>query len=163
MKVNDTGDVSVKGEMPAGKKQRRLWKYYSAVLWNIIFFFFINLYPLWISKTRGGVTNDYIKVLLAMDVSVITIIIGNAVLIAFSPKRLRELIEFFISVTSLISVSVFLGIFPLDFSHIAGSWLNTVIRCLLIAGIVGTSIGTISSLIKFIKAIMLTDSKVLLL
>lgn len=130
---------------------QRAGKYFASILSNLIFFFFINLYPLWIGKTHGAVTNDWVKALWAMDVSIITVILGNIILIAHYRKWLRALIELLISVTALVSASVFYAVFPLDFSHIAGQWLNTVVRVLLIIGMAGILIGSIRSLVSLFK------------
>lgn len=152
-------DVPETEESVSRKKQKRLWKYSRSILSNVIFFFIINLFPLWITKTKGVVTSDWINVLWAMDLAIVTVVLGSIILIAYSPKWLRSLIEFLMSITALISVVVFLNVFPLNFSLVSLSWLNSVIKALLIVGIVGASIGIIASLAKFIKAAAAFDLK----
>lgn len=133
------------------EETRKRGKYPASIISNLIFFFLINLFPLWIGKTQGVVTSNWVKVLWAMDLSIITVILGDVILIAYYRKWLKSLIEFFISVTALISAAVFYSIFPLDFSHIVGQWLNIAIRVLLIVGIVGAAIGAIASLGRLLK------------
>ena len=135
------------------KAEKRRWNYLNGIISNIIVFFIINLFPLWMPLTHGVVTGKWINALWAMDLSIIVKVLGNILLISYSPKWFRAMIEFFITSAALISISVFFVVFPLDFSILTGPWLNTVIRCLLIAGIVGASIGTIVWLGRFLRSV----------
>lgn len=148
-------EMYMEDEGPAYKSKKRMAKYIASITSNIIFFFIINLYPLWITKTNGVVTNNWISVLWAMDLAIITLVVGYVVLLAYSPKWLRALVEFFIAVTALVSTVVFLIVFPIDFSALVGMWLNTLLKVFLIIGIVGTSIGALVSLVKFVRAMII--------
>ena len=150
-KENSYTEVKNTDESSAIKNKKKRVKYLSRIISNTIFFFLINLYPLWIGYTHGVVTNQWVSVLWAMDITVLTIALGYIILLSYYKKWLRFLIELLISITALISVINFFIIFPLDFSLIGIQWFNTVIRIFLIIGMMGSSIGSIVMLVQFIK------------
>ncbi len=141
------------------KAENKRRSYIGSIVSNIVVFFIINLFPLWLPKTHGVVTNAWINALWAMDLNIIINVCGSIVLIAYSPRWFKALIEFLITGTALISVSIFLVVFPLDFSIIVGPWLNTLVRVFLIVGIVGASIGTFVWLVRFLKAVSEFDDE----
>ena len=47
------------------------------------------------------------------------------------------------SLFSILALSVTLSVFPFDFSELVGEWLNTLLRIVLIVGIVGSGIGAV--------------------
>lgn len=55
---------------------------------------------------------------------------------------------------SLLALVILLTVFPFDFSHFIGEWGITVARIVLIAVIVGTSIGAITHVFKAIGSLI---------
>jgi hypothetical protein len=120
------------------------------VVGNLIALALFNLYPIWRPWTAGVVSEDWVRILWAADLSFLVQICGNLILLFASPRWLRRLMELAFSVTGLLSVAVFYAVFPLDFSRIVGEWLNLLFRVLLVLGMVGASIGVVVNLVRFV-------------
>ncbi len=131
-------------------RERSKGDYAGAVVGNLVGLVIFNLYPVWRPWTHGVVTEDWVRILWAADLSFVAQICGNLILLIVSPRWLARLMELVFAVTGLLSLAVFYAVFPLDFSRIVGEWLNLLFRVILLVGLAGVSIGVIVSLVRLI-------------
>ncbi len=103
----------------------------------------VNTFPLWRQYTQGVVLDDFIRVLWAVNLSVLVQIAANLSMIFYRPPRFAAAAEILTTAAGLLSILVFYVVFPLDFSAVELPWINSLLRVVLIAGMAGASIGFI--------------------
>ncbi len=108
----------------------------------------VNTALVWREWTRGVVLESWADILWAANLSIGLQIVGNVILALYRPPWFSALMRLAFSATGLISAIVFFVVFPLDFSHLVGAWLNTLIRVLVIIGIGGSAIATLVELVR---------------
>ncbi|HVP17910.1 MAG TPA: hypothetical protein VMU36_02875 [Spirochaetia bacterium] len=133
-------------------KEKKTGDYVGAVVANIIVLVFVNTLLLWRQSTQGIVLESWADVLWALDISLGAQIFGNLLLCFYRPPWFSALIRAFLAAAGLMSIIVFYIVFPLDFSHAVGAWLNTLLKVVLIVGMAGSVIGLVIELVRFIRA-----------
>ncbi len=109
---------------------------------------FVNTVLLWRHATNGVILSSWVEILWAADLALVVQVIGNVLLAVYRPARLYSFIQAIFAAVSLVSVIVFYVVFPLDFALIAGDWLNTVARIVLIVAMAGTAISLVVNLVR---------------
>ena len=135
---------------PSGTARRRMSDYIFAVIFNIVFLVVVNKVPDW---NISFITDSFPDILWALNTSIAVSAAGNLVLIFFHPRFLHHLLNAVFSGFAILATSVMLSVFPFDFSEVVGEWLNTLIRVLLIVGIVGSAIAVVVHLVKAVGAL----------
>jgi ABC-type transport system involved in multi-copper enzyme maturation permease subunit len=93
-------------------------------------------------------TGDFVG---AVVVNIIVCVILNTLLLAFyHPPRLQALTRALFAAAGLLSAIVFFIVFPMDFSRLVGSWLNTLLKVLLTIGIGVSLIAFVIECVRFI-------------
>lgn len=131
-------------------KEKKTSECIGAMIGGIIGLIVVNSVPLWAHLTNDIILESWTKILWAANLSMIVQIIGNLFLAIYRPARLYSFIQMILAAAGLVSVIVFYQVFPLDFSHLAGPWLNTLVKVLLLLGMVGTCIAIIVHLVRTI-------------
>ncbi len=131
-------------------KEKRTGELVGSIIGNVFAIAIVNSVLLWRQYTHGAILESWVDILWAANLSVLVQIAGNLILAFYRPPRLYAFMELLFSLAGLLSVIVFFIVFPLDFSLLVGSWLNTLLRVLMIVGIAGGSIGVIVWLVRFI-------------
>jgi hypothetical protein len=134
------------------QKEKTRGDYVGAVIGNLIVLVLANIYPLWRPLTHGVVTEAWVRILWAVDLSLLIQIGGNLILLFASPRALRRFMDLSFAATGLLSVAVFYAVFPLDFSRVVGDWLNLLVRIFLVLAMVGASIGVVVGIFRFFSA-----------
>jgi hypothetical protein len=122
--------------------------YVVAILVNAAVLYAANQWPGW--DVLPFLSDTTPEVLGIVNVSLVVGIILNAVYIAADPPRLRALGDV---VTMSIGIAVLARIwqvFPFDFGDPSSPW-ETVVRVLLVLGIVGSGIGIVVALVTLIR------------
>ncbi len=133
-------------------REKKTADYVSAVVVNIIVLVFVNTLLAWRQHTQGIVLETWAEVLWALDISIGLQIAGNLVLCFYRPAWFSALFRAAFAATGLLSIIVFYVVYPLDFSHAVGAWLDTAFRIVLIVGMAGSVIGFVVELVRFITA-----------
>lgn len=138
-----------------------------AIAWSIallIFFNFYNRYIAWYEPvTSGGettwqvhtlITSDFNSWLPVLTAALVLSIISHAVLIAIDKYVLRQALQIFLDIFSVVVVISLLSIFPFDFSSLPGSdtahWVTIGVTFTLIIMAIGFGIGALVRLIQLI-------------
>ncbi len=129
-------------------KEKRTSELVGSVVGNLIAIAIVNTVLLWRQYTNGVVLESWVDILWAANLSLIVQIVGNILLALYRPARFYSLMQAIYAGLGFVSVLVFYLVFPLDFSHVAGAWLNTLCRALLIVGMAGTTIGFVVQLAR---------------
>jgi hypothetical protein len=130
---------------PAMTPRRRMSDYIFAVIFNIAFLVVVNKVPGW---NIAFITDPFPDILWALNTSLGVSIAGNLILIFFHPRFLHHLLNAVFAGFAILAASVMLSVFPFEFSDLVGEWLNTLVRVVLIIGIVGSAIAVVAHLIK---------------
>ena len=125
-----------------------LGTYISSIVFNGIFLFVINKIPEW---NPAFITESFADVVWILNASIIVQLIGNGLLILFHPLFFHHLVNLLFSVVSFIAVYRIFRVFPFDFSMVK-DWLITVVRIVLVSGMVGTVIACVVHLLGFLTA-----------
>jgi hypothetical protein len=113
-----------------------LWAVHRLPVWKP--FFLLDSYP---------------EVLWALDMSLIVQIVLNLALVFFHPLFFHYLANAVNSLVGIVSLSVLLQVFPVDFSARLGNWANTLFRIVLIVGLVGSAVGGAVNFVRFLRTL----------
>jgi len=118
-------------------KEKTTGNYVGAIIGNIVALAFLNTVLLWRQYTRGVILASWAQ------------IVGNFLLCFFRPCYFSALMRAAFAAVGLLSLIVFYIVFPLDFTELVGTWLNTLIKVLMMIGIACTATGLIVGLVQF--------------
>ncbi len=131
-------------------KEKRTGEFVAAVVLNVIVCVVLNTLLVWRQWTRGVILESWVDILWAANISIGVQIAGNLMLAFYRPPRLQALMRALFSAASLLSAIVFFIVFPMDFSHLVGSWLNTLLKVLLMIGMGVSLVAFVVELVRFI-------------
>ncbi len=110
---------------------------------------FINTVPLWSRFTNGVILDSWANVLWAANLSLVAQIAGNIVLLIRRPARLYAILQAAMTAVSLVSILVFLIVFPIDFNPVGSGWLNVALKIVMV---VGLALGALSLVMFVVRA-----------
>jgi len=122
-------------------REKRTGELTGSAVGNAVCAVLFNTFPLWRQFTQGVVLDDFIRVLWAVNLSVLVQMAGSLSMIFYRPPRFAAVAQILGTAAALVSMIVFYVVFPLDFSVVGAAWANSVLRVALIAGMVGAGIG----------------------
>jgi len=105
-------------DMPSGGKR---FGYFLAILINCAMIYIANNLLVW---DVPYLTNDYMRCLWAINLSLAVTIFSNFIFMFFDRKWFHSLMEAVGTVFSFISTYVFWQIFPLDINEIWANWVH---------------------------------------
>jgi len=129
-------------------KERKTSELTASSIANAIGIVLFNTVPLWRQYTQGVVLEDFVRILWAANLSFLVQIAGNLSLMFYRPPRFAALVQILATSAGLLSLIVFYVVFPLDFSQVGVAWMNSALRIVLIAGMVGAVIGLVVQTVK---------------
>ncbi|MGZ7117743.1 MAG: hypothetical protein ACXVHS_09920, partial [Methanobacterium sp.] len=96
------------------ENKKKNWKaeYITAIIFGLIFLYIVNNLLNWNIYFITGALN---QVLWIINLSIIVTIIGNILLLAYSPQWFRHVIKIIINIISLISTYFVYIVFPFNF------------------------------------------------
>jgi len=119
------------------KKREEKSGYLGAIIVSIIFFYIVNNLLNW---HIYFVTNAFNEVLWIINLSILATIIGNGLLLFYSPIRFIHSVKIIINIISFIAVYKVYEVFPFNFYN---SFYNWGFNILLVLGMIGIVIATI--------------------
>lgn len=132
-------------------------KHLGEVFGGFITLLIFNLYIFWKPLTAGVVTDSWYRILWAVNMATVIQIVGHTALIFVRRKWFRKISKTVFNLASILSLAVFLSVFPVDFSKINLPWLNMLLRIILSIALFGTAIAALVNFIKFLKALVLSE------
>jgi hypothetical protein len=112
-------------------------EYITAIIFNLIFLYIVNNLLNW---HIYFITNAFNEVLWIINLSIIVSIIGNALLLVYSPEMLRHVVKIILNIIAFIAVYIVWMVFPFNFYN---SFYNWGFNILLILAMIGIVIATI--------------------
>jgi len=119
------------------RKREQKSEYFVAIIFNLIFLYIANNLLNW---HVYFITNAFNDVLWIINLSIIATIIGNALLLVYSPERFRHVIKIILNIFAFIAVYFVYEVFPFNFYN---SFYNWGVNILLILAMIGIVIATI--------------------
>jgi len=118
------------------RKREEKSEYIIAIIVNLIGLYIVNNLLNW---HIYFVTNAFNEVLWIINFSIVASIIGNALLLLYSPVRFRHLVKIIINVISFIAVYIVWKVFPFNFYNSFYNWgFNIFLILIMIAIIIAT-------------------------
>jgi hypothetical protein len=133
-------------------KEKTTGDYVGAMIGNVIVLVFMNTVLLWRQHTQGVILESWADILWAANVSLGAQIVGSFLLCFFRPAWFSALMRAAFAAAGLLSIIVFFVVFPFDFSRLVGTWLNTLLKVLLMVGMAGTVVGFLVELVRFFRS-----------
>ncbi|MGZ7067530.1 MAG: hypothetical protein ACXVHT_04450 [Methanobacterium sp.] len=117
------------------ENKKKNWKaeYITAIIFGLIFLYIVNNLLNWNIYFITGALN---QVLWIINLSIIVTIIGNILLLAYSPQWFRHVIKIIINIISLISIYFVYIVFPFNFYNSFINWGVSIFLILIMIGIV---------------------------
>lgn len=129
-------------------KEKKTFELIVSSIANVAGIVLFNTVPLWRQYTQGVVLEDFVRILWAANLSFLVQLAGSLSLMFYRPPRFAAFVQIVTTSVALLSLIVFLAIFPMDFSQIGLAWVNTALRIVLIAAMGGTGISLIVQIIQ---------------
>jgi len=127
-------------------REKRAGELTASVVANAVCAVLFNTSALWRQYTQGVVLDDFIRVLWAVNLSLLVQMAGSMAMIFYRPPRFAAVAQALGTAAAVLSMIVFYVVFPLDFSLVGAAWINSLIRVVLIAGMAGGGIGLLVQL-----------------
>ncbi len=118
--------------------------YVVAIVINVIALFILHSIPGW---NLSFITASFPSTLWAFDLSIGATIVANVLFLAYDAPWFRHLAQLILNVFGFIVVYTLYTVFPFDF----GATGNTIVRILLIIGMVGLGISEIVELVGLLR------------
>ncbi len=123
--------------MERNKKREEKSGYLGAIIVSLIFFYIVNNLLNW---HIYFITNAFNEVLWIINLSILATIIGNGILLFYSPIRFIHSVKIIINIISFIAVYIVYEVFPFNFYN---SFYNWGFSILLVLGMIGILIATV--------------------
>ncbi len=117
--------------MERNRKREEKWGYFGTIIFSLIFYYIVNNLLNW---HIYFITSAFNEVLWIINLSILATIIGNGLLILYSPIRFMHAIKIIINIISFIAVYIVYKVFPFNFYN---SFYNWGFNILLILGLIG--------------------------
>ena len=117
--------------MERNRKREEKWGYFGTIIFSLIFYYIVNNLLNW---HIYFITSAFNEVLWIINLSILATIIGNGVLILYSPIRFMHAVKIIINIISFIAVYIVYKVFPFNFYN---SFYNWGFNILLILGLIG--------------------------
>lgn len=118
-------------------KREQKSEYVTAIIFNLIFLYIVNNLLNW---HVYFVLNTFNEVLWIINLSVIATIVGNFLLLLYSPERFKHVMKIILNIFAFIAVYFVYVVFPFNFYN---SFYNWAFSILLILGMIGIIIAII--------------------
>ena len=119
------------------RKREQKSEYFAAIIFNIIFLYIVNNLLNW---HIYFITNAFSDVLWILNLTIIVTIIGNVLLLVYSPDKFRHVMKIILNIFAFIAAYFLYVVFPFNFYN---SFYNWVVTVLLILAMIGIVIATI--------------------
>jgi hypothetical protein len=118
-------------------KREQKSEYFVAIIFNIIFLYIVNNLLNW---QVYFITNSFNEVLWIINLSIIITIIGNILLLLYSPERFRHVMKIILNIVAFIAVYFVYIVFPFNFYNSFYNWGFSILMILAMIGIIIASI-----------------------
>lgn len=114
-------------------KSQQKSEYFVAIIFNLIFLYIVNNLLNW---HVYFVLNTFNDVLWIINLSVIATIIGNVLLLLYSPERFRHVMKIILNIFAFVAVYFVYVVFPFNFYNSFYNWAFGILLILAMIGII---------------------------
>ena len=119
--------------MERNRKREEKSGYVGTIIFSLIFFYIINNLLNW---HIYFITSDFNEVLWIINLSILATIIGNVLLLLYSPIRFIHAVKLIMNIISFIAVYTVYTVFPFNFYNSFYNWGFNILLILALIGIV---------------------------
>lgn len=142
-----SGHLSEPGEAPPpGRAANATGSYFGGAVVNVVLLVLVNVWPGW--EVVPFLTDRMTLVLGLVNASLVVGIVVNLVRTAWHPPRLKALGDLAIGGVGTAALVRIWQVFPFD---LQGSAWETVVRVLLVLGLVGSGISMLVALVRLVR------------
>lgn len=139
------------------EKKKGVGEYIFSIIVNAALVIAAHKLPDWAFTNPWLQVDAYKSMLWTLDLSFLTHIAGNFMLIFYRPRYIRRLASLMFNIVSIVFLSTFLKVFPVNVLPgfevpVIGLPINSIIKIAAIIGLVGSGIAAIVNLIRLIVA-----------
>ena len=128
--------------MESYKKSERTTEYTVAIIFNVIFLYIVNNLLNW---HIYFITPSFNEVIWIINLSIIAIIIGNALMLLYRLESFRHIMKIIMNIISFIAVYFVYEVFPFNFYNSFFNWGLSIFLILIMIGLI------IASIVEVIK------------
>jgi hypothetical protein len=125
-------------------REARITGYIIAILVNVAFWYLVGNLAAW---DVPFITNDFVLVVGALQLSIGAAILGNAVLVTYDPPWFRHVVQIVLSAFALRATYALYQVFPFR----SGIGLDPLLRIALLVAMVGTGIAILVEVVQLIS------------
>ena len=123
--------------MERNMKNERTSEYIVSIIFNLIFYYIVNNLLNW---NIYFITPALNEVLWIINLSIITTIIGNILLLLYSSESFRHLMKIIINTINFVAVYFVYVVFPFNFNNSFYNWVISIFIVLIMIGLVIASL-----------------------
>ena len=131
--------------MESYKKRDRTSEYIVAIIANIIFLYIVNNLLNWHIYFIAPTFNEVIWII---NLSILTTIIGNALMLLYRPESFRHIIKVILNIVSFVAVYFVYVVFPFNFYNSFFNWGLSIFLILIMIGLIIASLVEVYQLSK---------------
>jgi hypothetical protein len=107
--------------------------YFGTIILSVIFYYIVNNLLNWHIYFITGAFNE---VLWIINLSILVTIVGNVLLLLYSPVRFLHIVKLIINIISFIAVYIVYKVFPFNFYNSFYNWGFNILLILALIGII---------------------------
>ena len=132
------------------KNPESRFSYLVGIVVNLILLYAVNKAPDW---NIVFLTDAYAQIRPVLVTAVLVQIVGNVVMLALYTAVVHYVMEVVFSFVSAFAVYRLIVVFPFDFAALGAPAVNTILKILLVVGLVFTLVGLISNVYKLMLVV----------
>lgn len=125
-------------------REARITGYIIAILVNVAFWYIVGNLAAW---DVPFITNDFVLVVGALQLSIGAAILGNAALVTYDPPWFRHVVQIVLSAFALRAAFALYQVFPFR----SGIGLDPLLRIALLVAMVGTGIAILVEVVQLVS------------
>jgi hypothetical protein len=115
------------------RKREEKSGYFGSIIVSVIFYYIVNNLLNW---HIYFITSAFNEVLWIINLSILVTIVGNALLLIYSPVRFLHIVKLIINIISFIAVYTVYKVFPFNFYNSFYNWGFNILLILALIGII---------------------------
>lgn len=136
---------------PAKHRPPSRFGFFLSALFSLVGLALINSHEWWRPLTHGVITERFADVVWAANLSSVTSLVANLLLMRWSTRRSRAALNGLTSLTAGLSTFVTLSVFPFDLARF-GEWASPVVHVLLGLALFGTGVAVVVNVVQLLSA-----------
>lgn len=151
MKTSDVKDIEKEVESKLGSKLKVAGEVFSIIL-TLFMIWAANNVLSWNYSIFDFVQDSFAAVIWVIDITLGISIITKIIRIIYQDNKTKSITQIVENLFSMLMIIIIFTIFPYNFQLLINlSWINTAVKILMLIGLIGNFVGTITESAKLAK------------